>query len=107
MMYRNVERRKLVAFMVASCLCALGLSNCTMAASDEDRWTPLFDGRNLDGWSNPYDWGKAWVEDGQIVLQADKKFFLVTEKRYRDFIFEGEVKMPEGQSNSGFMFRCQ
>jgi hypothetical protein len=67
---------------------------------------PLFDGRTLAGWTNPYTWGKAWVEDGQIVLQAEKKFFLVTEKAYRDFIFEGEVKMPDGPSNSGFMFRC-
>lgn len=69
-------------------------------------WTPLFDGRTLKGWTNPYEWGKAWVEDGQILLQADKKFFLTTEKTYRDFIFEAEVKMPEGDSNSGFMFRC-
>jgi len=72
----------------------------------EEGWTPLFDGQSLTGWTNPYDWGKAWTEDGQILLQADKKFFLVTEKQYRDFIFEGEVKMPEGESNSGFMFRC-
>jgi hypothetical protein len=69
-------------------------------------WTPLFDGQILAGWKNPYDWGKAWVEDGQILLQADKKFFLTTEKPYRDFVFEGEVKVPEGQANSGFMFRC-
>jgi hypothetical protein len=76
------------------------------AAFGADRWTPLFDGQNIENWHNPYDWGKAWVEGGQILLQADKKFFLLTGKTYRDFVFEGEVKMPEGKSNSGFMFRC-
>ena len=78
----------------------------TALAGESEGWTPLFDGQTLKGWTNPYAWGKAWAEDGQILLQADKKFFLVTEKQYRDFIFEGEVKMPEGKSNSGFMFRC-
>lgn len=72
----------------------------------DEGWTPLFDGQSLQGWTNPYEWGKAWVEDGQILLQADKKFFLTTEKQYRDFIFEVEMKMPEGDSNSGVMFRC-
>ncbi len=76
------------------------------AGDAAEGWKPLFDGQTLKGWTNPYTWGKAWVEDGQIVLQADRKFFLTTEKQYRDFIFEGEVKMPEGTSNSGFMFRC-
>jgi len=76
------------------------------AADSAESWKPLFDGQTLTGWTSPYTWGKAWVEDGQILLQADRKFFLVTEKKYRDFIFEGEVKMPEGTSNSGFMFRC-
>ncbi len=102
----NEKRRK--GNFLPTVLCywiVLGLSSLAGAAADGD-WTVLFNGRNLDGWSNPYEWGRAWVDDGQIVLQADRKFFLVTEKKYRDFIFEGEVKMPEGRSNSGFMFRC-
>jgi len=90
--------------------CALvSLALCGVAAAVEDadgQWTKLFDGESLRGWTNPYDWGKAWVEDEEIRLQADKKFFLLTGKTYRDFIFEAEVKMPEGKSNSGFMFRC-
>lgn len=63
-------------------------------------------GNRLAGWSNPYDWGKAEVVGDEIHLTSDKKFFLVTDAEYSDFIFEGEVKLPEGQSNSGFMFRC-
>lgn len=67
---------------------------------------PLFNGKDLTGWHNPYDWGKAEVVDGEIHLTAEKKFFLVTDRRYADFVFEGEILLPEGRANSGFMFRC-
>ena len=30
----------------------------------------------------------------------------MTEKEYGDFVFEGEILLPEGKANSGFMFRC-
>lgn len=93
------------AIVFISILVVLSLAT-SAAGSSREGWTPLFDGQTLAGWRNPYEWGKAWAEDGQILLQADKKFFLTTEKPYRDFIFEAEVKMPEGESNSGFMFRC-
>ncbi len=106
MIFRAAEGPRLVAFVVVLCSCVVGLGSGVAEASRTPGGTPLFDGRTLDGWSNPYDWGKAWVEDSQIVLQADKKFFLVTDKRYRDFVFEGDVRTPEGESNSGFMFRC-
>ncbi len=89
---------------LALALCVL--TQARAASPDRGQWMPLFDGKTLEGWANPYEWGKAWVENGDICLQAEKKFFLTTEKTYRDFIFEGEVKLPEGQSNSGFMFRC-
>lgn len=68
--------------------------------------TPFFDGKTLTGWRNPYDWGKAEVVDGEVRLTGDKKFFLVTEKTYGDFVFEGDVLLPAGQANSGFMFRA-
>jgi hypothetical protein len=71
-----------------------------------EEWTPLFNGKDLTGWKNPYEWGKAEVVDGEIHLTGEQKFFLVTEKEYDDFVLEGEVKLPEGPANSGFMFRC-
>ena len=72
----------------------------------EDGFTGLFDGKTLAGWKNPYEWGKAEAVDGEIRLTADRKFFLVTEKVFTDFIFEGEILLPVGQANSGFMFRA-
>jgi len=76
------------------------------AAGDQAGWTSLFDGKTTAGWTNPYDWGEVWVENGEIRLRSSKKFFLLTKKKYRDFILEVEIKMPEGKSNSGIMFRC-
>ncbi|HRE79683.1 MAG TPA: DUF1080 domain-containing protein [Opitutaceae bacterium] len=67
---------------------------------------PFFDGKTLAGWKNPYSWGKAEVVNGEVHLTGDKKFFLVTEKTYGDFVFEGEVLLPAGKANSGFMFRA-
>ncbi len=69
-------------------------------------FVPLFDGKTLAGWRNPYEWGKVEVVDGEIHLTGEKKFFVVTEKTYGDFIFEGDILLPEGQANSGFMFRA-
>ena len=72
---------------------------------DTEEWTDLFDGKSLDGWFNPYEWGQAKVVDGEIHLKANRKFFLTTEETYGDFTFEGEVKLPDRESNSGFQFR--
>jgi hypothetical protein len=72
----------------------------------ESGFTPLFDGKTTAGWTNPYKWGEVKVVDGEIHLISNQKFFLVTEKKYHDFIFEGEILLPAGQANSGFMFRA-
>lgn len=93
----------LVALAVA--LAGCGSRGAALPASEEG-WRNLFDGRTLAGWYNPYEWGEAWVENGEIHLRADKKFFLVTEDRFRDFVFEGEIMLPDRESNSGFMLRA-
>jgi len=92
--------------LVAALFClnlSAGLAEETKA---DDGFKPLFDGKTLEGWKNLYQHGEAKVVDGEIHLIANQKFFLVTEKKYANFIFEGEVLLPEGQANSGFMFRA-
>lgn len=83
--------------------CASGAED---SASSEPGWRPLFDGATMAGWSNPYDWGTASVVDGEIHLLADRKFFIVTDEEFDDFVFEGEVMLPDTMSNAGFMFRA-
>jgi hypothetical protein len=84
-------------------LVSIGLSN-TSKAADAD-FKPMFDGKSTTGWTKPFDWGEVAVADGEIILTGSKKFFLVTEKTYKNFILEGEVFCPKG-GNSGFQFRC-
>lgn len=69
-------------------------------------YQPLFNGKDLTGWQNPYPHGEAKVVDGEIHLLADKKFFLLTDKKYSDFRVSIEIHLPEGKANSGVMFRC-
>jgi hypothetical protein len=69
-------------------------------------YTPLFNGKDLSGWRNPYPHGEANVVDGEIHLLASDKFFLVTENEYTDFRLSVEIHLPEGSANSGVMFRC-
>ena len=96
-----------VGSMTAACLLSGALGACAGAVDKEPDWTVLFDGKTTRGWKNPYDWGKSEVKDGEIHLTTvKKKWFLCTEKQYADFIFEADVKIPEGKANSGFMFRA-
>ena len=74
--------------------------------ADDLGFIPMFNGSNTAGWFNPYDWGRAVVKDGQVLLSGDKKFFLVTRATYRDFIMEADVLIPPG-GNSGIQFRSQ
>lgn len=70
-------------------------------------WVDLFNGEDLTGWTNPYKWGEAKVQDGVIELTANKKFFLVTEAQFSDFELQAQIMLPkEGKSNSGIMYRC-
>lgn len=87
-------------------ICVALVQPLAAETKDAGDFVPLFDGSTLEGWKNPYEWGEAKVVDGEIHLTGDKKFFLVTEKPFANFVFEGEVKLPEGKANSGFMFRA-
>lgn len=78
----------------------------SLLAQDKNGFKSLSDGKTTSGWTNPYQWGEVKVVNGEFHLTGDKKFFLVTEKKYSNFIFEGEILLPEGQANSGFMFRA-
>jgi len=68
----------------------------------------MFNGVNLDGWVNPFDWGKAVAQGGQILLQGTKNFWLVSRNTYANFILEADVLLPPlASSNSGLQFRSQ
>ncbi len=94
-------------YLISGLAALVTLTATPVSRAAEPAPVALFDGKTLTGWTNPYSYGKAEVVDGEIHLTAEKKFFLITEKSYGDFIFEGDVHLPEGTANSGFLFRAR
>jgi hypothetical protein len=97
-----IQRRVFLSVLLSTLACGSSIQ----AAPNTENFVPLFDGKTLSGWKNPYPWGETKVVDGEIHLTGERKFFVVTEKSFSDFVFEGEVLLPEGTANSGFMFRA-
>ena len=88
--------------------CALGLLALGSIALAADKGTPLFDGKTLKGWKQLGGNADYAVKDGTIVgtSKPDKvNSFLVTEKSYKDFILDFDVRQDVGPTNSGVQFR--
>jgi len=92
-------------------LCEDAVMNLMMAllllASQEDGFTPLFDGKSLEGWVSQG--GGTWsVEDGTILGETGDGTYgwLCTKKSYGDFILEFEAK-HEANGNSGIQVRSR
>src|SRR5690242_16372825 len=84
------------------------LSVVATCAKAEDKFQPLFNGKNLDGWVGDT---KLWsVEDGAIAGTTDdttlkQNTFLATEKKYKNFVLKLKFKLRDG--NSGVQFRSK
>lgn len=66
----------------------------------------LFNGKNLDGWTN-YGTEKWYVEKGELICESgpDAQYgYLATNKHYKDFVLTLEFKQ-EANGNSGVFFR--
>ncbi len=75
--------------------------------SQKDGWTPLFDGKTLNGWNQKGGQAKYRVENGEIIGSTVAKTpnsFLCTNEEYGDFILELELKVDD-KMNSGIQFR--
>ena len=72
-------------------------------------WETLFNGRDLKGWKNLNGKAPYEVKDGMIIgttVSGEPNSFLVTEKNYKDFILELELK-ADPSMNSGIQFRSE
>jgi len=67
------------------------------APAVEDGFTPLFNGRDLAGWTGDIKGYK--VEDGKIVVSPEASDNLYTEREYKDFVFRFEFKLTPGANN--------
>jgi hypothetical protein len=66
----------------------------------EPGFRPLFNGKNLDGWTLVNGKGRGYVvEDGAIVCPVDGGGNLLTEEQFSDFVLRLEFKLTEGANN--------
>jgi len=86
------------------CFCFVILGASLPCHCTEPDWESLFNGSNTKGWSNPFQWGEVTTEDHEISLQGSRKYFLVSDRVFRDFELEVELNVPPG-GNSGIQFR--
>jgi hypothetical protein len=85
------------------------ISSSAIAASPEDGWKNLFDGKDLEGWVQRGGKAKYTVEKGEIVgISAPNtgNSFLCTTHNYTDFILELEFLVQDGL-NSGIQVRSE
>jgi hypothetical protein len=89
-------------------LTLIALHTCFSAsAALAQEWKPLFNGKNLDGWTQHGGKAPYVVEEGVIVGTAvtdTPNSFLCTTRDYANFILELEVKIDPAL-NSGIQFR--
>jgi hypothetical protein len=70
------------------------------SGAGERGFVPLFNGRNLDGWTLVQPSGRGYVvEDGLLVCPADGGGNLFTETEYADFVFRFEFRLAKGSNN--------
>jgi hypothetical protein len=82
------------------------LTAISSARADEAGFVPLFNGRDLAGWSGAAaDASTSWkVEDGLIVCTGHEGTWLRSEREYSDFNLQFEYKLLPG-GNSGIYLR--
>jgi hypothetical protein len=87
----------------------LALLCCFTQLASGQEWTPLFNGKNLDGWEQINGTAKYEVRDGCIVgssVPDSPNSFLCTKKTYANFELEFEVKVDK-ELNSGVQIRSE
>ena len=100
---------KAVHGMTVLLVVMVGIALAGAAPQEEERWTSLFDGETLNGWSVHSGSAKYRVEDGAIVgttVKGSPNTFLCTDRQYGDFILEFEVYL-DPRLNSGVQIRSQ
>lgn len=88
----------------------LGLSFITGMVAHAADWVELFNGQNLDGWTEKTKEGSFRVEDGAIIGTAKSGLgttFLCSNKDYADFELEFETKLIDNELNSGVQIRSK
>lgn len=89
------------------CSIFLLLSSLQKVHGQQEKWTSLFNGKNLKGWTEQGMFEKD-IQDGALFLKATHPFnnaWVFSKKDYRNFKLELEFLMEDSTNNSGVLFR--
>jgi hypothetical protein len=80
-------------------ICFFLIASAAMAAAPQDGFAPLFNGKDLSGWtvSGTQSWG---VQEGAIACTGQGHGYLFTDKEYEDFVLRLDYQISKG-GNSG------
>src|SRR5262249_45466632 len=84
--------------------CGLALGVSGLAGGQDDGFTPLFDGKTLDGWKMINTKDNFFVKDGVLVMSKGKGW-LATEKSFGDFELRVRYRFVTPGADSGIFIR--
>jgi len=78
-------------------------------AAEEAKWTPLFNGKDLDGWQAKHP--ELWVvENGMLIGRSPgvkENNFIYTAKKYEDFDLRYDLRLVKDEGNTGVQIRSR
>ena len=106
--YKSMKYSSILKSVIVPAFVGIAILATNVSAIEADGFKPLFNGKNLKGWSGEEE---LWsVEDGVILGKTGPRkirhnTFLSTKKSYSDFVLRVTVKL--GNHNSGIQFRSE
>ena len=90
---------------LARCVALAILCSASVSLAEDAAWTPLFDGKSLEGWEKIGKEESVWeVKDGAIQGSGVPSMLVCTHGPYKNFRYRAEIKINDG-GNSGLYFR--
>ncbi len=93
-----------------ACVASFGeLTRAAESAGAEVEWVELFNGKNLEGWTQRGGNARYEIRDNSIVgttVPRSRNTFLCTNRDYGDFIFEVEFRV-DPRMNAGIQIRSE
>ena len=101
---------RIVALLVAVCGTLLCDGIAAQVPTGDSPWTPLFDGRTLDGWKASDDPAAFSVREGAITCDGPRSHLFYVgagaEPGFKDFELRADVRTRPG-ANSGIYFHTR
>lgn len=101
-----ISSRRFISFASVLLLCTVA---CRLASTEEPKFEPLFNGKDLTGWSCEHP--EFWVIEDNMIIGRSKgsirNIFLYTDEEYGDFELSYEARLVNDKGNSGVQIRSE